>query len=187
MRARFLGPRVALVLLVALAGCDTSGPTPTAEKPLAELSKAPAALVAVPPAPPMYATGMTLQQGRKAQKVGVPLAMVEGQLVGEGDDPLWNYSDLFDNPHLANAIGAAVRSDENAEITRIGGEKALVFVERLELLNASLSDLTNAGIIAPPIRSVYSGHEFRSQIRSRERGICAALTAYPEISRAYVK
>jgi len=82
-------PMRGLALLVALGGCDTGGPkTPTAEKPLAESSKAPAASVAVPPAPPIYARGMTLQQGREAQKIGVPLAIVEGQLVGDGDDPL---------------------------------------------------------------------------------------------------
>jgi hypothetical protein len=188
IRARFLGPWVALVLLAALAGCDTSGPTPTAEKPLAESNKAPAASVAVPPAPPIYATGMTLQQGREAQKIGVQLAMIEGQLVGDGDeDPLWNYSDLFDDPQMANAIDLALLSKNNAKVMQLGGQRAVGFVERLEALNAFFSDLPAAGIPKSPIRYVSSGQEFRYQIALEERRIGWFLRAYPEISRAYIK
>lgn len=187
MGARFLGPCVALALLAGLAGCDTSSPSPIAEN-RAVSSKAPAASVALPHAPHIYAAGMTWQQGRQAQKIGVPLAVVEEQLAGEGDDPIWNYSNLFDNPQMANAIDLALLSKDNSEVMELGGQRALEFVERLEALNASFSDLpATAGISESPVRYVVSGYDFRYQIALKERGIGASLTAYPEISRAYVE
>ena len=188
MRARFLGPCVALWLLVGFAGCDTTGPAPVVEKPLAVSSKAPVSSAMVPHAPPIYAGGMTWQQGRQAQKIGVPIAVVQQQLVGEGDDPIWNYSALFDNPQMANAIDLALLSKNNSKVMELGGQRALEFVERVEALNASFSDLpATAGISESPVRYVVSDYDFRYQIALKERGIGASLTAYPEISRAYVK
>ncbi len=188
MRTQFFHLWSVLGLLTGLVGCDTTGSAPVVEKPLAVSSKAPVSSVVMPHAPPIYAAGMTWQQGRKAQKIGVPLAVVQEQLVGEGDDPIWNYSDMFDNPHMANAIDLALLSKNNSKVMELGGERALEFVERLEALNASFSDLpATAGISESPVRYVVSGNDFRYQIALKERGIGAALSAYPEISRAYVK
>ena len=68
-----------------------------------------------------------------------------------------------------------------------GGQSALDFVERLEILNDSLSDLrVTAGISVPPILYVVNGDDFRYQIALKERTIGAALRESPGISRAYV-
>lgn len=183
--ARRLRVSTTLMLVVAFMGCNTTNLSPLAEEPPARSSEASSSSVVVPPAPPIYATGMTWQQGHHAQKIGVPLALVEGQLVG--DDPLWNFSDLFDGPKAATAINLALRSNEDTEVSKVGSERALLFLQRLRLLNSALSDLTKAGVLAPPIHNVYSGREFRSKIGTRLRGICAGVSGYPEISRGHVK
>jgi hypothetical protein len=131
---------------------------------------------------------MTWQQDRQARKIGVPLGIVERQIVGgNGEPPLWDYSDLFDDRQASVTIDTALRMNESPNFIQSGDARVRLFLMRLELLNAALSDLTKAGILAPQIPLVTSGHEFRSKIRYRERDISAGLEAYPEISRAYMK
>jgi hypothetical protein len=62
------------------------------------------------------------------------------------------------------------------------------FVDRLGRLNESLSNIpSDAGIPRSPIQIVIDGSDFRTQIAIKQRGIAAALQAYPQFSRAYVR
>jgi hypothetical protein len=131
---------------------------------------------------------MTLQQGRHAERIAVSIAVFEGLLTGDGNEPIWNDSDVFDNPEIAEAINLALSSGDNSKVMELGGERALTFTERLQRLNESLSDIPpNAGIPAFPIRIVISGRDFRNQLALKQRGIAEALETYPEISKAYVR
>ena len=146
--------------------------------------------VTVPPAPAIRDPKLAAMSGldeRGITRIGAPVVVLERELVGEGNDPLWNYSGLFDNREMADAIDLALVSNSNSKVTELGGQVALSFVERLEALNASLSDLpADAGIPASPIRNVISGYDFRYQIAMQERGIAAGLEESPGISKAYI-
>jgi hypothetical protein len=179
------------MLLVVLAGCHTAGTTLTDKIPLTESSRTPVASVSVPAAPRIRDPKLPAMRGADEQRIAriaIPLSMVEQQLSGEGEDPLWNYSDLFDDSQMANAIDLALQSKNNAKVMQLGGQRALGFVERLEALNASLSDLSDvAGTSKNPIQYVISREDFRYQIALKERGIAAALSETPGISKAYVE
>lgn len=134
-----------------------------------------------------------MQQGREALRFGVPLSVLNSQLIGERDTsdpaeaPLWDYADLFDDKRTAETIDLALLSNDNSKVQKWNNSCVQLFVERLEAWNESLSDLQAAtGIPASPVRYMISGDDFRYQIELKERGIAAALTAIPEISHAYV-
>lgn len=187
MRARSLGLCAVALLLAEFVGCGTSSLLSSSQNRTEMPNKTTGVSTTVPPAPAIYAKGVMLQQGRDVERIAGSVAILEQQIVGEGNDPLRNYSDYFDNREMANAIGLALFSKNNSKVEELGGPRADMFVIRLEALNASLTDLpTSAGIPASPIRYVISGHDFRYQIALKERTIAAALVAYPAISRSYV-
>ena len=141
-----------------------------------------------PSAPPIYAKGLTLQQGHHVERIAASITVFEENLTGGGNDPVWNESDVLDSPKIVETINLAISSGNNSQVMETGGERALRFVQRVQRLNDSLADIpSNAGIPNSPISTVISGRDFRIQIALKQREIAVALQTYPEFSRAFVR
>jgi hypothetical protein len=135
----------------------------------------------------MYAKGLTLQQGRYAEKIGVAVALFEAQVVGD-DDPLWDYADILDDSRLAEALNRDIYSDyaSESELIGLGGYRASVLLHRLRGLSASISAVSKAGIPLAPLSFPMDGHDLCDQIALKEMSVGAVLSATPGISRDYV-
>jgi hypothetical protein len=172
--ALFSGPCAALALVVGATGCHTSNPTSAVVRTPGTSIKAAIEPVALTAAPPIYAKGLTWKQGSNAIKIGSALSEVESEIVGRnGEPPLWSYSDILDDPKIAEATGIALSSNDNTQIRELGGERADMFLMRLRLLNAALSDLADAGVITAQIHPPWNSDEFHFQIWRKEDDICA--------------
>ena len=179
------GAGFALALL--LIGCSQSQPSASVQQPSLPLSEHRTKLPKLRPSPRMYAKGLTLQQGRPAEKIGPAVAVFEAQVVGNVD-PLWDYAYLLDDSRVAKALNRDLYSDSSSEseLIGLGGTQALVLLHRLRGLSASISAVSRAGIPLAPLSLPTDAHDLCDQIALKEMSVGAVLEATPGFSRDYV-
>ena len=166
--------------------------------------------------------------------LGDSVASVMQQFVGSGNEPLWSYADLFDNPKTRQAINDALTismnptptmsehpgfgesiagasgllqlnqtmmnkriRDARENVEKVGGPRALEFVDRLAELKGSVPALrafsrTSAaqGAIAPlfqesPVLNTMNSRDFRLRSALILRTLGGALQGDPAINPQY--